>query len=434
MNPIRAKASPSLEEIDAQRKKIDELYREAERLGKQIEAQYDPLIPFGMTDPEAQGRDFPVLFCRRGPLDEVASAAHGANLSALERQIDQGPTPASKPLAGWRATGEVQVERVVAETKNVVAVLPGEGPLAHEAVVVGAHYDHLGYGGPGSLAPGEKAIHNGADDNASGTAALLEIARSLKARPEPLKRSVVFVAFSAEESGLLGSNYYAEHPLVPMADTVAMLNLDMVGRLRDEKLTVFGTSTGDTFAKLIDDLNREHGLDINRIPGGLGPSDQVSFYVRQVPVLHFFTGTHGDYHRPSDDVHTLNIAGLRRVAELVTATAAALADAPERPKYTPVSMPRMASGGGKRPFFGSVPDFGQNVPGYAISGVSPGGPAEKGGLRGGDVIVQLGDAKIANLDDFDAALRKHQGGERVKVVVRRGQEELTLEVTLDPPR
>jgi membrane-associated protease RseP (regulator of RpoE activity) len=355
-------------------------------------------------------------------------------LVGIEEQIDEDLKPRSGELTGWKISGEVAIKRTEAEVKNVIAVLEGEGPLADETVVVGAHYDHLGFGGAGSFVPDVKEIHNGADDNASGTAALLEVARQLAARGEKLKRRVVFIAFTAEERGLIGSARYMRSPLVPAEATVAMLNMDMVGRLNDEKLIVQGVDTATEFNAIVDRLNEEAGFKITKQPGGFGPSDHSTFYAKKVPVMHFFTGTHKDYHRPSDDADKLNVDGMRRVSKLVADVAAELADAESRPTYIETAPPAVAGGGGDRPYFGSIPDFSQDQPGYALTGVTKGGPAERAGIQAGDIIIQLGESKIGNLEDFDSALRKFKAGDRAPVIVRRGEEEVKVEVTLDPPR
>jgi hypothetical protein len=245
----------------------------------------------------------------------------------------------------------------------------------------------------------------------------------------------VFIAFTGEERGLVGSARYVREPLFPIANTVAMLNLDMVGRLADEKLIVHGTGTAKEFDALVDNFSKQYGFEITKKPGGFGPSDHASFYGAKVPVLFFFTGTHTDYHRPSDDFDKLNIPGMRRIATMVADAAAILAKADTKPQYVEVQGDKEQMGsGGDRPYFGSIPDFAQSEPGYALSGVTKGGPAERGGLQAGDNIIQFGDSKIGNLEDFDSALRKYKAGEKVPVIVKRNGQEVKVEVTLDPPR
>lgn len=426
---------PSADEWQKHVTKLSNLADDVKRYADEINAAADPLLAFEGAGPEgSEGRQFPVVAVRRSVLNPIIESSLGKSLTAIEKEIDKDLKPQSKELAGWTVKGEVSVQRQEVEVKNVVGVLEGEGPHAEETIVIGAHYDHLGMGGPNSAAHGVKAIHNGADDNGSGTTVLLEVARQIVAKGNPPRR-IVFIAFTGEERGLVGSARYVREPLVPIDKTVAMLNLDMVGRLDDEKLIVHGTGTAKEFDALTDRLGKEHGFAITKKPGGFGPSDHASFYGAKVPVLFYFTGTHTDYHRPSDDFEKLNIAGMRRVASLVTETAEVLAQAEGRPAYQEVAgdTERMG-GGGDRPYFGSVPDFAQSEPGYAISNATKGGPADRGGLKAGDNIIQFGDSKVGNLEDFDSALRKYKAGDKVTVVVKRKGQEVKLEVTLDPPK
>jgi hypothetical protein len=401
----------------------------------------EALMAFTRAGSGSDERTLPVLHVRRQLVEEVVREALGRDLAAIQRGIDDSLAPASAPLDGWRIRGRTAIERERTQARNVLAFLPGRGrPAAAEApaidpretVILGAHYDHLGYGGAESAAPGERAVHHGADDNASGTALLVEVARRLAAGP-PLPRSVLFAAFSGEERGLLGSGHYTSDPAVPLADTVAMVNLDMVGRLDGDKVVVHGTGTGTGLDALVDRLVAAHGLAAAKEAGGFGPSDHASFYARKIPVLHLFTGSHGDYHRPTDTADKINVAGMVKLAGVVTDLVRELASAPERPAYVEVAS-KMFARGGDRPYFGSIPDFGKPGGGYAISGVSKDSPAARAGLAGGDVIVRLGTSAVTNLEDFDSALRKHKGGETVPVVVRRDGADVQLDVVLDSPR
>lgn len=323
--------SPTLEQIESQRQRMEELAQEVDTWSKKLQDAQDPMLPFTAGGRDAQQPDLPVLFCRRGPLDRALKAASGNDLGTLEEQIDQELEPQSRLLPDWRAVGQVDVQRTTAEVKNVIAVLEGAGPLADETLVIGAHYDHLGFG-RGS----EKTLYNGADDNASGVAVMLEVARRLASRPEKLRRRVVFIAFAAEERGLLGSHHYVRNPRFPIENTIAMLNADCVGRLREEKLTVGGVGSAAGFDPLLDELNQRHAFKLTKQASGRGPSDHAAFYGARVPVMHLFTGRHGDLHRPSDDFETLNLSGMRRIADLVTELAVALANADGRPEYVAV--------------------------------------------------------------------------------------------------
>ena len=323
-----------------------------------------------------------------------------------------------------------------APTSNVVAMLRGRDPaLRNEAVIVGAHYDHLGLGGSGSLAPDVRAIHNGADDNASGVAALLEAARALAAAAPP-RRTIVFAAFGAEEKGLLGSSHYVDRPPIPLDRTVAMLNLDMVGRLRYDDLHVFGVGTAQGFGELVESRAKALGFDLTTSPDGFGPSDHASFYAAGVPVLHFFTGTHADYHRPSDNWEKVNARGIARIAELTAALALEIADREQRPVYVAQARPQPSRGGdGYGAYLGTIPDFGEvSEGGVRISGVRADSPAETAGLEAGDVIVRFNERTIANLYDLTYALRDHTAGDTVRITVHRGDGEHTLTAVLGKRR
>jgi len=308
-------------------------------------------------------------------------------------------------------------------TRNVVAVIPGtSAALRGEIVVVGAHYDHLGLGGFGALDPDSTGrVHNGADDNASGTAALLEIGRLL-ARSRPA-RTVVLVAFSGEELGTIGSSYFVHHAVPQPIDSLyAMLNMDMVGRLRNARLLALGAATASEFPALLDSLNTPPRFDLRASGDGWGPSDHAVFFATRHPVLHFFTDLHEDYHRSTDDWDKLNIAGIVQVAQFVANLATALANRPGPLTFVDSPRPQAAAGGsGYGAYLGTIPDMsgGGVSDGVRITGVRAGSPAEQAGLAGGDVITAIGDKHIGNLYDMTDALRSHQAGDTVVIVSRR---------------
>lgn len=393
----------------------------------------DPLMTFGYGGSRS-GKSIPCLQVTQKVANDILKSGLGMSLDQLEARIDETRRPLSQELTGWTAQVTTSVEPVKVPVKNVIGVLPGSGPLAEETIVIGAHYDHLGAGGEGSLTPGSRDIHNGADDNASGTAGLLELARRLGQRTTPLDRRVVFVAFTAEERGLLGAEHYVANPLFPLESTVAMFNMDMIGRLEDDKLVVFGTGTAPQWDPLVDRSAQKSGLTLSKKPEGLGPSDHAAFYARKIPVLHLFTGTHPDYHRPGDDWEKINAEGEARIVDFLEEIVLVTAQDPARPEYIHLEGTGSLERTGNRPFFGSIPDFSNDASGYAIQGVAPGSPAEKGGLQAGDVIIGVGETKIGGLDDFDLALRKFKAGEQVDVTVLREGQEQKLKVTLGSPR
>jgi Zn-dependent M28 family amino/carboxypeptidase len=434
---FRKLEQPSLED---QTKHREEVMKQVERLqasGDRLKGDFDTIPGFLEAGQGSNAKNPPVFFCRRAAIDPILKSL-GTDLATLEKQIDDGPKPQSRVLDGWKADVQAEVLFKQADVANVVGVLEGEGPLADETIVIGAHYDHLGKGGPGSgslsNAPWTPDIHNGADDNASGTVSLLEVARRLAKAEKKPRRRFVFIAFTGEERGLIGSARYVREPRFPLENTVAMLNMDMVGRLLDNKLIVYGTGTATEFDPLIEELNKKHQFLLTKHPEGMGPSDHASFYSKKIPVFHFFTGTHSDYHRPSDDAERINVPGMRRIVDLVTETALRIAETEKRPNYLEVKGSAQIERSGDRPYFGSIPDFAQEGGGYALMGVTKGSPAERGGLKAGDIIIKMGESKIGSLEDFDSALRKFKTGDKVPVTVKRGKETVTLDVRLDAPR
>jgi peptidase M28-like protein/PDZ domain-containing protein len=315
--------------------------------------------------------------------------------------------------------------------RNVIAALDGaDARLKDEWIVIGAHYDHLGEGGSSSLAPGEKAIHNGADDNASGVSVVLSAARAFAAGPRPA-RSVLFMAFTGEESGLLGSTYFVGHPTVAGRMT-AMINLDMVGRLGAGPLIVYGVDTAEQWRTLVEPAATRAGIAIATRGEGYGPSDHTAFYTKDIPVLHLFTNTHGDYHKPTDDVDKIDGAGLEKVTRMVVEITSAVAARPEQLtlRRGAGKPPSANSGGTGGTYLGSVPDFSPVERGVKLSGVTPGSPADKAGVHAGDIIVGMGQLEVADLQGLTDALRAHKTGDTVPLRVIRDGKPLTLEVTL----
>lgn len=419
----------------AARNKLAEVVNQAKSLKQSAEtANDDALMKFGYAG-NGDTRFPPTFHIQIKTCNEMLAAVH-TDLTKLEAEINSDMKPHSVAVSGWKAKGAATVEKVRSEVFNVIGVIDGDGPNADETIVVGAHYDHVGRGGANSLAPGSTEIHNGADDNASGATTLIELARRFGelAKTKKPGRRLVFIAFTGEELGLLGSARYVKYPVFPLDKTVAMLNMDMVGRLKEDKLIVYGTKTSSNWETELNQFNSTTQFKLVFKPEGFGPSDHSSFYAKKIPVLHFFTGEHSDYHRPSDDWDKINIDGMRRVADLMEQVIIATAEESTRPDYLEVKGVGGPTRGGSRPFVGTIPEFGNEEPGYAISGVSPGGPAEKAGLLGGDRIIQLGPHKVRNLDDYDGALRKFSAGDEVDFIVVRDKKEITLKVTMAPPR
>jgi len=322
--------------------------------------------------------------------------------------------------------------------KNVIGILPGRDPvLRNQTIILGAHYDHLGLGGFGSLDPDSTGlVHNGADDNASGAATLIQVAARLAASPPA--RTVVFIAFSGEELGLLGSAHYVKHPIYPLGSTLAMVNLDMVGRLRNGRLIVYGSRTAKEFPALLDSLNWYAGFDLKAQGDGYGPSDQSSFYAAKRPVLHIFTDLHEDYHRTTDDWQKVNYDGLKRVADFSLGLVTALANRRKpltflelpAPSVSQTAIEPTSGSSGYGAYLGTVPDMTGAPGGVRLVGVRAGSPAEKAGLRGDDIITRIGSTETPDLQAMTDALRSHKPGEVVEIMVRRGATVTTLQATL----
>jgi hypothetical protein len=396
----------------------------------------DELIKFGtLTGPEEM--QIAVLQVRAAVAEEWLKPA-GKSLDELRQAIDKDLSNHSFALPPSEQVAlAVDVQRVRKEVSNVIGVLPGrdEKP-AGQCIVVGAHYDHLGLGDQHSLAPSQIGqIHHGADDNASGTSAVLELADGFAHEQTPSTHTLVFVTFAGEETGLLGSSYYTDHPACSLDKTLAMVNMDMVGRVSKNKLYVGGTGTSPGFKKLVEDADRDVGFDLSYSASGYGASDHMSFTVRSVPVLFFFSGLHSDYHKPSDTWEKINAEDGAKVVQLVAQVVNELDQLKEKPQFVRVAEPTpsaMGGGGGYGPYFGSIPDFGAaEHGGVKFADVRDGSPAAKAGFKAGDTLIDFGGKKIDNLYDFTYALRAHKPGDKVSVTVLRNGETVTREVTLE---
>lgn len=410
----------------------------------------DPIPQFANHSVGTTAAAIPVLFVKREVADALVAGGPVKSLADVETLIDSDLKPRSFEVKGWAADAEVTVNRSEYNCKNVVGVLDGAGPLADETVVIGAHYDHVGLGNYGSLlgAAGKGKIHFGADDNASGTTGLIELARRYGTMKDRQGRRLVFIAFSAEELGLYGSKHYCDHPPFPLDKTAAMINMDMIGRTKpvptdwlgawkQDRLVVYGTGTGDGFNALVDKAVAAVEFKVTRLAAGTGPSDHDSFYRKKVPVLFLYTGTHGEYHRPTDVPEKINVPGMKKVADFVQVLADDLATRPTPPKYqatkdswTDPTDPRAGPGRPKGPVMGIRPgNYESEDGGLLVDGVSPGGPAEKGGVKDGDVIVEIGGKPVKNIGGYMAAMGAQKAGTPTEVVVMRKGQKLTLKVT-----
>lgn len=423
----------------------------------------DQLVPFARW-PLTEKPALPVIHIRQNVALELLKRGGGPELKALQEKIDSTGKPASFALADVIATGNVELVRTKATVKNVVAYLPGK--IADEYVVVGAHYDHLGHGGSSSMNQKSREIHNGADDNASGTTAMLELASRFAAAGTPA-RSMIFVAFTAEEEGLIGSAHFVAHPPIALDKITAMINLDMVGRLRSTPagtnigappttlaattlptsagttqsgsgiLYVGGSGTAANFDAIVRKADQHSPLVIKDIgKGGLGPSDHMSFALKEIPVMFFFTGLHADYHRPTDDADKINYEGLEEVVDLVQDVIGQVVQSP-RQAYVKAADAHSAHVGspssGTTVTLGVVPDYTAAMDaggGVKISGTSPESPAAKAGLKAGDTIVKWNEKTIDTLYDLSDMLAHGKAGQVVKLKIMRDGKPLEVEATL----
>ncbi|MFK7735240.1 MAG: M28 family peptidase [Pirellulaceae bacterium] len=378
-------------------------------------------------------KQVPTFHCQRSLIDPILKEATGRNLLEMEAAIDADLKTQSVELEGVTVRGEAMIEEARIPVRNVIGYLPGSGELADEWVVVGAHYDHVGMGRQGSLSPGTLAIHNGADDNGSGTVTMLEVARRFATQAAENRRGILFMAFTGEEKGLLGSKYYARNPRWPLEKTVAMVNMDMVGRLKDDSLTIYGTGTAEEFDGLIDELNEVGKFNLAKQPEGFGPSDHSSFYEKEIPVFHFFTGLHNDYHRPGDDVEKVNFDGMARIATMIFSAVDSIATTEKKPSY--VNISGRANVGRSRPtrrraVLGVQLDLNYRDEGARIAEATQSGAAAKAGVEEGDVIVKIGDTDIESVLNLRQALGNKRPGDKIKVTLQRGSEEKVVEITL----
>jgi aminopeptidase YwaD len=423
-----------------------------------VEAAAVPLVTFEKLEQSANAADAQAAVAKDG------GAAQGATSTPPPPQTKNS----SLALHNIAFSLQTDIARREQPAYNVVGVLEGsDAKLRGEAIVVGAHYDHLGRGGEGSLAAREGDVHHGADDNASGVSSLLELARIFATSTPKPRRTIVFVAFSGEEEGLIGSSYYVKNPVVPLAQTVAMINMDMIGRLKDDKLIVGGVGTAAEWRSVVEDANTDMNLTVNvkgvppsqRAPGdipvvtgsngnviatanpkprfaltlnedGYGPSDHSSFYSKQVPVLFLWTGTHEDYHKPTDTADRVNYEGLARVAAFARDVVRAVDDAEKRPTYTQAKSDASAGRSvGFRVYLGTIPNYAEGGEGLKLDGVRENSPAERAGLKAGDVIVKLAGRDVKNVYDYTYALGEMKAGQEYEVELMRGGERLKLKIT-----
>jgi hypothetical protein len=402
--------------------------------GKLGAGEDDLLTRFGaVSGPENAG----VLLVQvKNKVAEDWFAASGKSLATVQNQINAATQPASFAFPSTlHLSIDVDIDTLHATVNNVLAYLPGK---SDEYIIVGAHYDHLGYGNADSLAPSQIGqIHPGADDNASGTSGVLELARLFAPLKGQLPRGILFMSFAGEELGLLGSAHWTQQPTHPLDKAIAMVNMDMIGRIKGQKVYVGGVGTGSTFQSILAIDAKGSPFHFEYSAGGYAASDHTSFVARKIPVLFFFSGLHSDYHKPSDTWDKVNAPDAARLLDFIAGVITQLDTAAERPEFITVAaedphsgVTGTGGGGGYGPWFGSIPDFGQSENGVRFSDIQPGSPAAKAGLKAGDVLVDFAGKPIHNLYDFTDALQRSKVGDVVTVTVLRDSKPLKASVTL----
>jgi len=378
----------------------------------------------------------PIVSAKRGVFTPVFASLN-KDLKAIQDSIKSTKRPMSFEIPGARVSLTTDVQTIKATTANVIGVLEGsDAALKGEYLVLGAHFDHLGFGGQGSGSqrPDTVAIHNGADDNASGTASLLELAQKFAADRSAVKRSIVFAFFSAEELGTLGSQQYVNSPPFPLTQTVAMINMDMVGRLQGKSLTIGGTGTAPVWNDILARANADSSFTVKYEPDGFGPSDHSSFYGKNISVLFFFTGTHDDYHKPSDDWERINYAGQEKITRFIYRIASEVVSGSQKPVYARVESAARPQGGDSRGFsvtLGIVPDVGWSGEGTKVSSVQPNRPGDKAGLKAGDVILVMAGKKILNIYDYMGILGELKPGDEATVEILREGKPMTFTAKME---
>lgn len=375
----------------------------------------------------ASSSGLPIIQIRKSVAEELFKSI-GKNLSDEIKKIDDKNPTQSFVSNKTKIELSTEIKEIKKNTFNIVGYIEGNDPsLKDEYIVIGAHYDHLGLGGAGSREPDVIKIHPGADDNASGVAGVLELAQYFNSNLDDIGRSMIFMAFSGEEEGLLGSAHYVKSPLVPLEKTALMINMDMIGRMKDNKLVINGTGSSSKFTPLINKHNEDSTFILTLNEGGFSSSDNSSFYGKDIPVMMFFTDLHLDYHKPDDTWDKINVEGQNKILNYIKNITIELSNESEKidfikPQNTPTSNQNMP---GFRVSTGIIPDFSEQAEGLKIQGAREGSPAGKAGLISGDIIIKFGERTIKNLYDYSYALGEHRPGEKVQIVWLRDGQEMT---------
>lgn len=356
------------------------------------------------------------------------------SLREVANFIDSTLQPVSQAMTGWSAEMITRFDSKSVTAYNLIGMIEGEGPLSDETLVIGGHYDHLGYGGYGSRAKDRTGqIHNGADDNATGTAAVLELMRRMAGGPKP-KRRILFICFSGEERGLLGSSYYVRNPVFPLENTIAMLNYDMIGTLRNNRVEVNGVNSAVEFRDIVKAADLASPLETKMVDSPFGGSDHLPFFRKKIPVMFCFTGVTPRYHTPDDDYSAVNVAGVVDIIDLSEHMLRSIVNMPEAPEFQQVARNGRVTR--KIPYLGIVPNLGAdaNEQGVPIQAVRPDSPASKAGLQVGDSIVKMNDSDIDEYSDLTQFMQRSKENDVVTIDVQRNSVATKLQAVLGKSR
>jgi len=363
---------------------------------------------------------------------DILKVLSDKDFESIKKEIDKNEKQKSFLLESELESNiDIKVENV--SISNVVGVLrKKQNKTNNNYIVIGAHFDHLGYGlrGSGSLAPGKNIIHNGADDNASGTAVLLDLAYKLSKLKKKLNNDIIFVAFNAEEQGLLGSKFFVDNIGNDINNVKTMINLDMIGRMKNNQLTVGGIGTAELFEKIVDNANKSLQIDLSKSASGQGPSDHSSFYNKNIPVLFFHTGGHDDYHKPSDDWTKINIEGINRINDLIFNVVENIDSLEDPPEFKATTNPSAQRRMNFSVTFGIMPNYGDSSQGLKVDAVRENGPAYNAGMKDGDIIVKINKKDVSDIYEYMARLGELKPGDIAKVQVLRNNKNIMLEIQL----
>ena len=381
------------------------------------------LIPFKYI-PGYSKSGIPAIHINNEVADDILNSI-GSSRKVVQDKMNSNLKPESFKISDVKISANVELKNIYSRAANVIGkIVSRNHKYRDEYIVIGAHFDHLGYGGPGSgsLKPDTNAIHNGANDNASGTAGLLELAHKLQNNRQLLKRSVLLIGFDAEEKGLLGSKYFIQNPTVEKSDIVTMINMDMIGKMKDSIVVIGGVGTSPIFEKILDSLSMDSGLKFEFDQAGYGPSDHASFYSEDIPVLFFFTGDYdNNYHLPEDDWQFINLKGERQILSVIHDLVIDISRQDLRPSFTLAGPKKQQTQrNNNKVKLGIIPHYGGTIDGLKIDKIyDPNGPAARAGIRSGDIIKSIDKKPVKDIYEYMQRIKDFKKGQSVPIDIKR---------------